>query len=131
MTDPVQLRPVSDDTRERCGKCAYFLDQGQTGLCRRNPPQTFIIGGQTMMGQSQAITQSFFPPVTPEGWCGEFSPRSVEKVVHGDGSENNPYFIHPDSAGPLNPAQQSLDPVVVDRPEEPLPDPSGGGQDAA
>lgn len=125
MTDPVPLRPVSDDAKECCAKCAYYFDptdNPQTGLCRRFPPGVFVVGHQQMVGGTPAlITQAAHPPMAPNGWCGEFSPRSVEKVVSR----------YQDRLFPSYPAQQSFDPVIVDRPEEPFPDPSGGGQDAA
>ena len=129
MSDPVPLHPVSDDAKESCGKCVYYFDPAgntQTGLCRRFPPGVFVVGHQQMVGGTPAlITQAAHPPMERDGWCGEFSPRSVEKVVSG---YQGPSFI-PLTA--LDPPKESLDPVVVDRPEEPLPDPSGGGQDAA
>ena len=130
MTDPVQLHPVEDSARECCGKCAYYFKLAEGGLCRRYPATVVVVGNSQMVGgMPQVMTQGVFPPMNPtEGWCGEFTPRiepsSVEQVFRRD--ENGSFLF-----GPLDPPKQGLDPVVVDGPEEPVPDPGGGGQDAA
>lgn len=56
-----------------CGTCLYWINTDQnTGLCRRYPPTTLLIGTHQLQGQpTNAITQSAFPPMLRDGWCGE------------------------------------------------------------
>ena len=58
-----------------CGTCLYWFHEqpeNPAGLCRRYPPIPLLIGMQNIHGQpANAITQSAFPPITADGWCGE------------------------------------------------------------
>lgn len=63
-----------------CGTCLFFFhpDANQAaGLCRRYPPAVLLVGVQNMQGSPQpaAITQSGFPPMLADGWCGEHQER--------------------------------------------------------
>jgi hypothetical protein len=171
MSDIPRIGVVSDDAKEACAKCAYFFNPANAdhGLCRRHPPTVLIVGTvQTIGGPQQALTQSFYPPVAPIGWCGEFSPRSVEQVVRSD-KGTHVFFdtgavVDYDEAGiasrleaaqglnrsfadqvlagwsrpavlgepgSLDPGKDVVEPVVTAGPEQPLPDPSGGGEDGS
>jgi len=152
MTDIPRIGAVPDDAKESCGKCAYFFNPGnaEAGLCRRLPPYVSIIGSQQMLnGEVQPITRSFHPPMYPTGWCGEYSPRSTEKVFRGHESVADGYareaakhwddegrFFAPRSLSEdrfgltaLDSVKPVVEPVVADGLKETPPDPSGGGED--
>jgi len=68
---------------DKCENCRYFMHApalpAPLGLCRRYPPQLILIGMSqptivTPNGPPvpQPITQSTFPTVIREGWCGEY-----------------------------------------------------------
>lgn len=62
-------------TRPRCGSCPHFVkeDGGTTAHCRERPPTVFVMQTRNAVGQTQMITQSFYPPTTAEHWCGRHS----------------------------------------------------------
>ena len=41
--------------------------------CRKSPPTTFLVPGQDERGQATAQFMAVFPPVAPNGWCGELA----------------------------------------------------------
>lgn len=134
MTDDV-VRPFKVvDGGERCETCAYFFNpaKAETGLCRRHVPHVFLVGSQTdMQGKLNGIIQSAHPPMSPIGWCGEYSPRSVEQVFQ---REDSPVpVVEPRRFGPFgglfHTGQKVVEPVVTSGPEKPVTDPSGGGED--
>jgi len=52
-----------------CQTCQHFLPQSdEQGLCRRNPPQVFLLPDNA--------TISLFPLMTNEGLCGEHKENS-------------------------------------------------------
>lgn len=152
MTDDNIERPFKVvETGERCDTCAYFFNPAKAdmGLCRRLPPTVLLVGAvQTIGGGSQAMTQSFYPPMGPEGWCGEYGPRSVEQVVSRNYGglfkgtlapiENirdpdiRALYDRPQvfgGIGSLDPSKDVVEPVVAAGPEKPVTDPGGGGED--
>ena len=74
----------------RCGTCRYWLTTGAEAVCRRKPPQGWFIAAQTVAtGQLPAQTISFFPPMSEQGWCGEYARKATAPVLSltpGDGS---------------------------------------------
>lgn len=55
-------------TDNNCGNCKFFLPtEDPSGLCRRFPA-TPVVHGFPPMQQVVAT----FPPMTAEGWCGEW-----------------------------------------------------------
>lgn len=52
-----------------CQTCTHFLTQtDEQGLCRRNPPQVFLLPDNS--------TIALFPPMTNEGLCGEHKEKN-------------------------------------------------------
>ena len=52
---------------EACKDCKFFLAcEDAQGLCRRFPPQVAI---------NQDGSFAVFPPMTNQGWCGEFAAK--------------------------------------------------------
>ena len=56
-----------------CSTCPYYTasdDKG--GICRRNPPQVFIVPGPPdALGRPAARTQAMWPAMGMADWCGE------------------------------------------------------------
>ena len=73
---------------QACREC-YFYDavEKDGGICRRNPPQPFIVptGVPGIDGKMQIATQSFQPPVSTDAWCGEFVDQSEAEAAPGEG----------------------------------------------
>lgn len=65
---------------EKCEDCKFFLfDPARgDGLCRRNPPlpvHTKVRDRGAPVDHEGVAT--FFPHMTPDGWCGEFKRKLV------------------------------------------------------
>lgn len=92
--------------QHNCIGCRWFKQQPvnpanigapRPGECRRLPPQPVIVG-QTAPGQFQTV--GLFPPVPPDGWCGEYEsnyavpvrvlPGESINVEKPDEGENRP-----------------------------------------
>jgi len=59
---------------ETCGACKYFercTEDGETGYCRRYPPQ--ITGAD--ISTHGIVASAFFPVMAIVDWCGEFAQR--------------------------------------------------------
>lgn len=54
-----------------CMVCEFYYLEG--GMCRRNPPQVLVT--RTEKGAAKEWT-SVFPPMKPNGVCGEFKART-------------------------------------------------------
>ena len=56
-----------------CLSCRYFLADGRSTYCRRNPPQMVALPGKDMLGRPGMQMRGCFPPVDPGMWCGEYA----------------------------------------------------------
>ena len=142
MSDDNVIRPPSlvRDEAEACANCRFFLANGPTGgYCRRKSPLAFLVGQTTYAnGQVQGLIQSQHPPTGPEGWCGEYEARSVQK---GEGSVplgrhetilNDPHVTdHLNQVGrpAFDPGKYFRQPVVPAGPETAAVDPGRGDED--
>jgi hypothetical protein len=71
--------------RERaCAQCEFSARENPDRVCRKEPPKVFLfmvpVGGGAALqrpGQPamQIITQTCFPVVRDDQWCGGFQPR--------------------------------------------------------
>ena len=64
---------------QRCGTCRFWLSDGQNAICRRFPPQTFLMSAQDVQGQYQMKTTAAWPVSTAAAWCGEW--RNAESAT--------------------------------------------------
>lgn len=59
----------------RCQTCTFYLVEGdgETGVCRRFPPQIVILAVKTDLNGAVGdyTTGTRFPTMLPSGWCGE------------------------------------------------------------
>jgi len=72
-------------SRERaCAQCEFSAREQTDRVCRKDPPKVFLFmlpaggpGALQRPGQApmQIITQTCFPVVRDDQWCGEFQPR--------------------------------------------------------
>ena len=53
-----------------CANCKFVLIQGDSGICRRNPPSAHLMMQQGPQGPVLNV-QGCWPPVRMEQWCGE------------------------------------------------------------
>jgi len=63
-----------------CKYCKWLLSDGQSGSCRRYPPQLVvaqILNPKT--GKVEPVTNSFFPKVLADWSCGEFKVDIIKK----------------------------------------------------
>ena len=59
-----------------CLTCRFYFDQGEAGYCRRLPPVPLVTRfPRTLNGVAEI--GSYFPTMSPAGWCGEFQRREV------------------------------------------------------
>jgi hypothetical protein len=80
-----EVIPIEEQI-ECCANCRFYLDsmsiaqKGKQGFCRRYPPTVFVLGmQQTIVGKAPStVTQSNFPPMAANGWCGDFALRLVQ-----------------------------------------------------
>lgn len=134
MSDDNVIRPPSlvRDEAEACANCRFFLANGPTGgYCRRKSPLAFLVGQTTYAnGQVQGLIQSQHPPTGPEGWCGEYEARSVQKGESGFalGRHETIFYRSEDYAG-LNLRKDIREPVVAAGPETAAVDPGRGDED--
>jgi hypothetical protein len=62
--------------RESCGNCRFYMSHVK--VCRRGPPTPIMVGVKHGMGiGNEPVIQSYFPPMAPNGWCGDH--RSSEE----------------------------------------------------
>lgn len=64
------------DPKQDCRSCAFWLHQGEETICRRFPPQPIALP----LPQGLAV-RSFFPPMGPVGWCGEWKEGSRVEIA--------------------------------------------------
>lgn len=85
MTDDVAHLPrPTIVAADNCGNCRFHLANDGGGVCRRFPPQCFVVGGQHIVGGShQIITQSYFAPADPSMWCGEHDRKASTQKEFG------------------------------------------------
>ena len=72
---------------EFCHNCRFSVLDGKTATCHRHPPQGYMlmvapqplrktihVGGRDITPHSQGamMLQGHWPPVNPQGWCGEW-----------------------------------------------------------
>lgn len=62
-------------TGRACKNCAHFFAEGDGGHCRRYPPHPLLAPQQNALRQVSMGLSGCFPPVDPNTWCGEFTPR--------------------------------------------------------
>jgi hypothetical protein len=59
---------------QTCGACRFFLastDDQEQGLCRERPPAALLAPAGHVFAA--------FPPMTAQGWCGQFQPKENEE----------------------------------------------------
>jgi hypothetical protein len=57
---------------EGCGNCRFYMSAAK--VCRRNPPTPLMVGvkrGISQITGDEPLVQAYFPPMMPNGWCGE------------------------------------------------------------
>lgn len=57
---------------EQCNNCIFYKSYGDSGECRRYPPQRHTAQAQLHSGEKYLDSRSNFPNVSPAEWCGEF-----------------------------------------------------------
>lgn len=63
---------------EICKNCKFYEAGSQIAGgerspgCRKSPPTTFLVPGQDAQGQATAQFLAVYPPIGPDGWCGDF-----------------------------------------------------------
>jgi hypothetical protein len=67
---------------DKCQSCKFWIpaedllaDGTRNGLCRRYPPSVQAFVSKDVAGQF--TTHSFFPPMSENGWCGEFAIKVI------------------------------------------------------
>lgn len=57
-----------------CKDCIFYDSDsdGKSGFCRRNPPQVFLVGAQSLAGTYQPAAVAVWPNVHGlKDWCGQ------------------------------------------------------------
>jgi hypothetical protein len=72
-----EVKPRSGFTPEQCSNCTFVLDvpdpvNGVVNYCRRFPPTTMLIGHN----QIGPVSNTIYPAVQENMWCGEYQRRS-------------------------------------------------------
>jgi hypothetical protein len=78
---------------ENCGGCHFWRRNGITapdgtafGACCQEPPKVFLLGvvNPQMVGQNpRPVTDSFWPTLPANGWCGRFQPSTHPQSFAG------------------------------------------------
>lgn len=66
-----------------CANCKFVLIQGDSGICRRNPPGAHLMMQQGADGRPTLTVQGTWPPVRMEQWCGEHR-KGIVLAAPGD-----------------------------------------------
>ena len=99
MTDTLERNKIAVPTGHLpgCGTCRHWLaiPNAKTGLCRRYPPQSHVMGlTQNAIGQQQPVSVTMWPETAPVHLCGEHLVKvavlgeidfSALDVVEGEG----------------------------------------------
>lgn len=78
---------------ECCGNCDFFNSSNpQSFECRARPPMaTLLMKPPRLQGQQpEMVTMSVFPPMRPEGWCGDWAPIDYGRERLGGGINKLP-----------------------------------------
>ena len=73
---------------DTCSSCFFFapIDKQPSGLCRRFPPVPMLVPGPpAALDPNKTPTlmvQAHFPPMNPNGWCGEH--MTPQEAAMGD-----------------------------------------------
>lgn len=64
----------------KCSDCRFYqeLPSAFGGECRIEPPTRITVGLMYDSGHGEFKSHSGWPTVTPEDWCGFFSPKTVD-----------------------------------------------------
>lgn len=58
---------------QKCGTCRFWLSDGVQALCRRNPPQVFLMSVSNEQNRLNLKTTAAWPNVSEGAWCGEWT----------------------------------------------------------